>query len=104
MRLGGKQGSRRTKSDPVPLAVLSPEKRGQEKEGKEANASSEPRNSTQKVTRSATSPAVSASPAPPHRHHHPSHQQERERNKSQADHLLLGTGRSGALSSTEAPA
>lgn len=41
---------------------------------------------------------------PPHRHHHPSHQQERERNKSQADHLLLGTGRSGALSSTEAPA
>lgn len=65
MRLGGKQGSRRTKSDPVPLAVLSPEKRGQEKEGKEANASSEPRNSTQKVTRSATSPAVSASPAPP---------------------------------------
>ena len=38
-------------------------------------------------------------PPPP-----PSRQQERERNKSQTDHLLLGTGRSGALSSTEAPA
>lgn len=64
MRLGGKRGSRRTKSDPVPLAVLSPEEAGQEKEGKEADASSQPRNSTQKVTRSATSPAVSATPPP----------------------------------------
>ncbi|XP_013845118.1 uncharacterized protein LOC106507881 isoform X3 [Sus scrofa] len=48
MELGGERGPRRTKSKPVPLAVLSPEKRGREKEGKEANASSPPRNSTQK--------------------------------------------------------
>ena len=73
-------------------------RRGPEKEGKEANASSprpppHPRNSTQKVTRSATSPALLAfSPLHTHthrQHHPPSHQQERERNKKPSGSLTL---------------
>lgn len=43
-----KAGIQTNKKRPGPLAALSPEKRGQEREGKEANAPSHPRNSTQR--------------------------------------------------------
>lgn len=106
------QGIQADKKRPgPPRGPLSGEEGAKRKKEKNASLTASPTTPPPKqytkVRRSATSPALAAfSPStPPHTSYttpHPSHQQQRARNKSQADHLLLGTGRSGALSSTEA--